>query len=179
MTRKQEQSNERTCRQWYSTVNQWVTDFSALVGGVNKNQNQGPESGDGNVNTVTEEYVVPADEHFTRCPVSKEVFETVWDEDEGEFMYRNAVKVLVTELADPELYKLSMSTEQDGVQYIIVHKLLVLDGWLQSGRAETLKGATLRYEAMGRGNDKVTALLLAAGEDEDEDDVFVMLELLT
>ena len=179
MTRKQEQSNERTCRQWYSTVNQWVTDFSALVGGVNKNQNQGPESGDGNVSTVTEEYVVPADEHFTRCPVSKEVFETVWDEDEGEFMYRNAVKVLVTELADPELYKLSMSTEQDGVQYIIVHKLLVLDGWLQSGRAETLKGATLRYEAMGRGNDKVTALLLAAGEDEDEDDVFVMLELLT
>ena len=61
MTRKQEQANERICRQWYCTVLQWVTDFSALTGGNNKNQNQGLEP-PGSVSTVTEEFVVPADE---------------------------------------------------------------------------------------------------------------------
>lgn len=175
MLRRQEQLNERVCRQWYCTVTQWVTDFSALSQGT---KNKGPVPG-----TVpgaqTEEFVVPADEHFTRCPISKEVFETTWDEDEGAFMYRNAVKILVTEVADAALYRQALSTEQPGVQYLIVHKLLVLDGWLQSGRAETLRGAVLRYEAMGRGPEVGTALEAAAGDDEDADDVFVMLELLT
>lgn len=178
MNRKQDQANERVCRQWYCTVLQWMTDFSALGGGNSKNQGHGSALSSSS-SMVTEEFVVPADEHFTRCPVSKEVFETVWDEDEGAFMYRNAVKILVTEVADSVLYRLALPTEQDGVQYMIVHKLLVLDGWLQSGRAETLTGATLRYEAMGRGSDTATALAAAAGDDEDADDVFVMLELLT
>jgi hypothetical protein len=39
------------------------------------------------------EFIVPADEHFPRCPVSKEMFETFFDEDEGEMMFRNAAKV--------------------------------------------------------------------------------------
>ena len=182
MNRKQEQANERVCRQWYCTVLQWITDFSALAGSNSNGNSHGQgsaPSGPGSSNMTTEEFVVPADEHFTRCPVCKEVFETVWDEDEGAFMYRNAVKVLVTEIADSALYSLALPTEQDGVQYMIVHKLLVLDGWLQSGRAETLTGATLRYEAMGKKSDTATALAAAAGDDEDADDVFVMLELLT
>ena len=176
--RKQELASERVCRQWYCTVLQWMTDFSALVGGKNKGQALGVVP-PGSSSTVTEEFVVPADEYFTRCPVSKEVFETVWDEDEGAFMYRNAVKVLVTEAADAALYRLALPTDHPGVQYMIVHKILVLDGWLQSGRAETLAGATLRYEAMGRGSETASALAAAAGDDEDDDDVFVMLELLT
>lgn len=178
IARKQEQLNERVCRQWYCTVTQWVTDFSALSSGGNyKNQNPLPQGSD--PGAPMEEFVVPADEHFTRCPVSKEVFETVWDEDEGAFMYRNAVKVLVTEAADVSLYRLALPTDQSAVKYLIVHKLLVLDGWLQSGRAETLRGAALRYEAMGRGPEVGQTLEAAAGDDEDADDVFVMLELLT
>lgn len=176
MTRKQEQSNERICRQWYCTVTQWVTDFSALS---QQGKNKGPLPQGTEQGAQTEEFVVPADEYFTRCPVSKEVFETVWDEDEGAFMYRNAVKVLVTEAADGSLFRLALATEQAGVKYMIVHKLLVLDGWLQSGRAETLRGAALRYEAMGRGPEAGAALEAAAGDDEDADDIFVMLELLT
>jgi hypothetical protein len=177
--RKQELANERVCRQWYCTSNQWVTDFSALnQGNINKNvvTTQSNGHGDG---ATTEEFVVPADEYFTRCPVSTEVFETVWDEDEGAFMYRNAVKVLVTEKADVKLFKLSKPTDVPDVQYMIVHKLLVMDGWLESGRAETLRGASLRYEAMGKGKETAEALTAAAGDDEDGDDVFVMLELLT
>jgi hypothetical protein len=124
-------------------------------------------------------FVVPADEFFTRCPVSKEVFETVWDDEEGEFMYRNAVKVLVTEAADPSLYAQGQNTNDPTVHYVIVHKLLVLDGWLQAGRADTLARAKLRYsQSQQESNiEKSNALSRASGDDEDEDDIFVMLEL--
>ena len=84
----------------------------------------GGESADGSLGR-TEEFVVPADENFTRCPVSKEAFETVWDDEEGAFMYRNAVKVLVTDAADKELFKMALPTEQTGMGYLIVHKPLV------------------------------------------------------
>jgi hypothetical protein len=127
----------------------------------------------------TEEFIVPADENFNRCPVSKEVFEMVWDDEEGAYMFRNAVRVLVTEAADPVLYKLGQPTAQPDVNYLIVHKPLVMDGWLQAGRAETLKGAILRYEAMGKAEEVIEALTVAAGDDEDEEDVFVILELIT
>ncbi len=46
------------------------------------------------------EFIVPADEHFPRCPVSKEMFETFFDEDEGEMMFRNAAKVMNSHLFD-------------------------------------------------------------------------------
>jgi hypothetical protein len=178
--RKQELANERVCRQWYCTSAQWITDFSTLnQGNTTKILVTTPSNGGHGDGATTEEFVVPADEYFTRCPVSTEVFETVWDEDEGAFMYRNAVKVLVTEKADVKLFKQSKPTDVSDVQYMIVHKLLVMDGWLESGRADTLRGATLRYEAMGKGKETAEALTAAAGDDEDGDDVFVMLELLT
>lgn len=122
-----------------------------------------------------EEMVVPADEYFTRCPVSKEVFETVWDQEEGEIMYRNAVKVMVTEKADPALYALSRATCRDGIRYAIVHKQLVLDEWIESGRVETLSNTVLRYAAMGK-PEIGTQLAEAAEESEDEEDVFVLLD---
>ena len=76
MNRKQEQANERVCRQWYCTVLQWITDFSALAGSNSNGNSHGQgsaPSGPGSSNMTTEEFVVPADEHFTRCPVCKEV----------------------------------------------------------------------------------------------------------
>ena len=96
------------------------------------------------------------------------------------------VQVLVTEAADKDLFKAALPTERDGVSYVIVHKPLVLDGWLQTGRAATVRQAKLRYEGMTgsaaqqqRGKEMADALAAAAGDDEDDDDVFAMLELVS
>lgn len=139
-----------------------------------------------------EEFIVPADEHFTRCPISREVFEAFFDEEEGEFMYRNAAKLLVTESADAGLFKLGRATENknshegDIVRYLIVHKLLVLDNWLQSGKATSLSEALQRYQAAGtkvpaaiEAANRLKAAVAAAGDEEDEDDVFVVLDLFS
>ena len=132
-----------------------------------------------------EQFIVPADEHFTRCPVSREVFEAFFDEEEGEFMYRNAARLLVTKPADSALFNLGRETENKvpDVRYLIVHKLLVLDSLLQSGKATSLSEALQRYQAAGA---RVPAALevaerlrAAAGEEENEDDVFVMLDLFS
>ena len=40
-----------------------------------------------------ETHAMPADENFVRCPVTKEGFETPWDDRQGEFVYKNAAKV--------------------------------------------------------------------------------------
>jgi hypothetical protein len=138
------------------------------------------------INTNTNEvFIVPADENFTRCPISKEAFESFWDDEEGELMYRNAVKVLVTESADPALYKLGKETNQLNVRYIIVHKLLVLDSWLMNGRADTLSRVKLRYsvcnstasEIVNASISILNSLVAAAGDDEDEDDIFAIIDL--
>lgn len=195
----QRRKEVREYREWYCTTAQWVTDFNALrlsgdvvaasssgssggasaVGGGRGEGGAG--AGAGGNSSPGEEYVVPADEHFTRCPVSREVFECLWDEEEGEMMYRHAVKVLVTEAADPALYGQAQPVpwaEDAPVRYLIVHKLLVLDQWLSSGKAVPLQDACIRYKTSGAasGQQKADRLQSAVGEDEDEEDIFVLLE---
>jgi hypothetical protein len=201
----------REYRDWYCTSAQWITDFSALsvsggaaagssssgAGAAGNNLN-GPGSagskGGGAKSAEEEEYILPADEHFTRCPVSREVFECVWDDAEGEMMFRNAVKVLLTEAADPALFRVAqpvpwLQEEDQGgspstapaVRYLIVHKLLVLDPWLAAGKAVPLQDALIRYKTAAvvggsGGQAKAERLLAAVGQDDDEDDVFVLLE---
>lgn len=184
MSHKKKSSGEKVHRQWYCTASQWVTDFQSLGVEQKNDGGSGPKGDTPNVeqsgSSGTDEiFIVPADEAFTRCPVSKEVFETVWDDDEGEFMYRNAVKVLLTHKADEALYKVAQVTVSEGVKYLIVHKPLVLDGWLESGRADSLHRAKLRYEQVESTKGTSQALTDASGDGEDEDDVFVLLELAT
>lgn len=200
----------REYRDWYCTSNQWVTDFSALslaggaVSGVGagtaassssssgaaRSSNSSatvPASAAGRQAATEEEFILPADEHFTRCPVSREVFECVWDAEEGEMMYRNAVKVLVTDAADPTLFAAAQPIPwQQGeggsgseVRYLVVHKMLVLDPWLLGGRAVPLRDALIRYKSGmsgASGLKKAEMLAGAVGQDEDEEDVFVLLE---
>lgn len=197
----------REYRDWYCTSAQWITDFSALsVAGTStgaagsgaasssSSSGAGKASGGGGGaapgKDAQEEYILPADEHFTRCPVSREVFECVWDGAEGEMMYRNAVKVLVTEAADPALFRLAQPVPwEDGaagssaappVRYLIVHKLLVLDPWLAAGKAVPLQDALIRYKTAVNGGQqgqaKADRLAAAVGQDDDEEDVFVLLE---
>jgi hypothetical protein len=173
----------RTFRQWYCTSAQWITNFSELGDGVSGSSSSAPGEGASSSGAAAassqEEYIVAADEFFDRCPVSKEKFDMIWDDEEGSYMFRNAVRVLVTEAADAALFKLGQPTDEPGINYLIVHKPLVMDGWLQQGRAETLKGAIMRYEGMGRSAEKNQQLVAAAGDDDDDEDVFVILELLT
>lgn len=181
----QKRKEVREYREWYCTTAQWVTDFSALrlsgEAAPSSSSSGGRGGADGGPGGAEEEYVVPADEHFTRCPVSREVFECLWDEEEGEMMYRNAVKVLVTEAADPVMYAQAQPVPwaiDTPVRYLIVHKLLVLDQWLSSGKAVPLQDACIRYKTTGgaTGQQRAERLQSAVGEDEDEEDIFVLLE---
>jgi hypothetical protein len=118
--------------------------------------------------------VVPADESFPRCPVSHEVFVTFWDNEEGDYMYRNAVRVLLTEVADPALFKLAQPTSIAGVKYILVHKGLVLDRWLEAGRAVTVQSAMTQRRLHGS-TSSLPDYAAADGLEEDEADVFVLM----
>jgi hypothetical protein len=206
--RKKEALAEKVFRTWYSTANQWISEKGSF-GGVREGELPGGAGGrdggklgassssaaggrygniDGKGGAAVsfgaggndEEFIVPADEDFVRCPITGEPFESVWDQDEGEFMYRNAVKVLVTEKSDPSIYALGKGTTATDIRYIIVHKLLVLDAWLAQGRADSLKNAKLRYAQMLGQADvaEKCALLTQAADDEDDEDVFVLLELV-
>jgi hypothetical protein len=142
--------------------------------------------------TAVEEFIIPADENFLRCPISKEAFQQVWDEEEGEMMYRNAVKVLVPQNADTHLFSNiakplfmldashpaadpTLSTLHTTIRYMIVHKLLIMDPWLEAKKACTVKEAleTIRQQ---NPHDPLTDLIVQALGDEDEEDVFILLE---
>lgn len=179
----------REYREWYCSPSQWVSDFSQLSlsgaegGGGNAVQAAASAAAAGKDDAgAEEEFMLPADEAFPRCPVSREMFECAFDEEEGEMMYLNAAKVLVrapvaaaVAAGGDELFALGRPTEEPNVHYLIVHKLLVLDNWLALGQAVSLRNAVTRYEQMGGGADVVQQLRRAAGDDESEEDIFVHL----
>jgi hypothetical protein len=171
-----EQHGAISRRDWYQGSSSWVSN----LGSAQRENDSGDGSASGKAGSSAaddREFIVPADEHFTRCPVSKEVFETTWNEDEGEFMYRHAARVLVTAASDSAVFKLGRATSEPDVRYVIAHKLLVVNEWVSSGRATSLTEAARRYEAMRRPTAArdVEQLRRAAGGEAD-DYVFVMLE---
>eukprot|EP01034_Spumella_vulgaris_P027521 gene27521-34249_t len=193
---KKKDAQYREYREWYCSSAQWVSDFNALsLSGGNSASGVSGERESGVITSSASnapsalssgvEFIVPADEHFPRCPVSKEMFETFFDEEEGEMMFRNAAKVLVTSQYNENnkstqgggrsLYESGKDTEDTSVKYLIVHKLLVLDSWLSLGQAVTLQDAISRYQMSLGGGAMVESLRRAAGSDESEEDVFVLL----
>ena len=179
-SRKRDISGEKVYRNWFATCAQWVSDFNAL-----NRDGDGPILAHAKLAKSTTQgseepkrvFVVPADDAFTRCPVSKEVFETFWDQEEGEFLFRNAAKVLVTQTADENIFKISQPTSHPNVRYCILHKLLVLDGLIANGRVDNLRQATARYLSTGTAvaKDKVAELVAAVGNDDNQEDIFVIL----
>jgi len=181
-----EDMGERVFRPPFCQVSQWVTDFNKLQVQTGAEAEEAAVARQTSLDGLQadEERVLLADDFFPRCPVSKEVFEHIWDDEDGDIYYRNAVKVLLSEGADPQLFKNSRPTARPAVRYCIVHKTLVLDGWLEAGRATVLRNAVERYQAVGKG-DLASELLAAGGADSDggvdsdggaEQD-FVLLEL--
>ena len=124
-----------------------------------------------------QDWMVIADDFFPRCPVSKEVFATEFDADEGEILYKQAVKVFVTALADVNIFKMGQETSHPGVKYVIVHKALVLDSWIESGKVATLKDTIQRYNAMGSAYQETVTALQTAGAEEEDGKIYALLEL--
>lgn len=188
---RKQASGERISRSWYCTKDQWVTDFNAFQAASHQqsdsnNSNTLPNGASSGASSQgldeNEEHIIIADEYFPRCPVSKEIFEHLWDEDDNEIYYRNAVKLLVTELSDSSLYQLSKPTLHPNIRYCIVHQNLVLDSYLESGKATSLRNAIIRYDAISK-NELSNNLLEAIhiGREDSEhielDNTFVVLEI--
>lgn len=168
-----ETQEERKCRSWYHANYLWIGKDSNIL----HEKEDCDEIISSSTHALEEVFVIPADENFVRCPLSHETFEKFFDDEEGELMYRHAVKVLVTEVANKDVYNLGKSTISENVRYLIVRKPLIVDAWLQAGTAVTLNEAIQRYQLMGRDQASIDKLIKAAGEEEDGDDIFVILEL--
>lgn len=196
-------------QQWYASVSDWCEEFESLLPGLDKSIDMALlacSSGDGGKkghgsgtdkassgSAAGEEaedkwvYAVPADELFVRCPVSKNLFVQRWDDDEGEMLYNNAAKVFVTEGADANIFKLGqpVHAEYPQVRYLIVDKTMVLNPWLENGKASCVRDAAERYESMVQGREdgaespytEYLAALRDVAAEEDEEHTFTMLEL--
>ncbi len=188
-------------RQWYYQTHTWCEDFDDVVSTIDQSIEAG-EAGsshlakEGSSNGVSAQnqtkldddgwqYTVPADEHFIRCPVSKNKFVQKWDDDEGEMLYMNAVKVFVTEAADSAIFNIGQPTEHEGTHYLIVDKTLVLDPWRENGKAASVQDAIERYQTMlasiddnkeASYEDYIQSLKIV-GAEEDCEHCFTMLEL--
>ncbi len=205
-------------RAYFYHAQQWCEDYEPLLSSLDQSMEAAVEVGsgsaglgaDGVVSTGSSNnasagledswlYTVPADENFVRCPVSKNLFTQKWDDDEGEMLYTNAVKVFVTAAADPAIFNLAQPIESDddgmdddSVRYLLVDKKLVLTPWLENGKAAPVQDALERYQTMllsveggGEGQQKqqeasyeqCIARLKRVSEDEDREHCFAMIEL--
>lgn len=181
LMKKKSDRKEPQNREWFCTLPQWITNFQSKVLGAtgadvtSSGQPGGSSSGATVASAViaeaAEEFVIPADENFTRCPISGEVFQAIWDDEEGEMMYRNAVKVLLPPGSEPNLYHMARPVDgagaSTGIKYMIVHKLFVVDKWLQERKAMPL--SDLPTEEL------LTQQLKEAAGEEDAEDIFVLL----
>jgi hypothetical protein len=163
---------KRKCREWYCDGDDWVTDFNALT-----SKKDGIKSSNPEVDTSSgDQFVVPVDEDFPRCPISREPFERFKDEDDGEDLYRDAVKVLVTPrtpLVFEKAHPLGhMMDDFENIRYLIVHKKLVMDKWLLEGKSATLDEVLKHPQCRGF---ERTLLKRAAGDEQDDDEIFVAL----
>jgi len=123
-----------------------------------------------------DEMVVPADGKFQRCPISNESFLTMWDD--GELVYRDAVKVLVVPSENKganDVYELGCALDGTIVRYLIVNKSLVLDVWMKEKKVESIKNCIERLRRDTSPAEDVVVSILSAFEevDEVEDDVYI------
>jgi hypothetical protein len=180
-------------RQWFCSVKIWTSNIklgtttglgaSSMMKDKSTLSSNSSNDSTNTAKSSTKKFICTADDLFVRCPISKEAFETVWDQSRGELIYINTVKVYLNDKCDEKLYKLAQlasTSATNNVKYMIVHKLLVMDGWISDGRASTFKEIINRYGLMGRKkeNDSYLMNIQACIDDEgeDEDECFVLLE---
>ncbi|CAN0183113.1 unnamed protein product, partial [Phaeothamnion confervicola] len=93
---RKEQERGGASRPWFCSREQWVTDFGAKRGGAASGAGAGGPTGGGVGGSEAAAAMassVLADEHFQRCRLCGEPFDVFYDNDEEEWMYRNACYV--------------------------------------------------------------------------------------
>lgn len=169
--RKMESSGEKSRRPWFVQSLEWVNGSTNARNTAKTSDNTAISDQKIEVKT----YIVPADEYFPRCPISNETFEQFWDPAKGEFMYRNAVKMLVTEEADSSFFRVAMpyNSANPLVRYAIVHKLLTFDSWLAMHRVVSLESLLQAVQSDHILRNRM-APLIDAVQGNDEQFIFVL-----
>lgn len=92
-----EKARGGTSRSWYCTVHSWTTDFESLGSSSRGEENTSSsffaQENKNNIDNLEriEETKIKADEGLHTCRICGDGFERFWDEEEEDWMFRNAV----------------------------------------------------------------------------------------
>ena len=145
-------------RDWYCTADEWsdhrvaqrvTAELEAQKDKEDSGKGKKEKKGTGSITVpgYSEEGNVLEDDHFPRCPISKDKFLRKFDEDEGETLFLRACKVFVTAGADVAVYKLGQPTAHPDIRYVVVSRPLVLLAWLEEGRCASVKEIAGRFRS--------------------------------
>eukprot|EP00752_Nemacystus_decipiens_P001905 g1835.t1 len=188
-------------REWYCTAEEWMTDFGRLAppagSGAGEEKGEGGRSDgaggggsgdeDGGVGDDGDpdgsKSVVPADERFSKCRICGDRFIMFYDNDEEEWMYRNACYVTVKggggrEEEEEEEEDAGAAGEGDeeegagGTRQIIVHKLCLDVSGLRDKEEITwtdlLPGTPRQRKRPADGDSALDAAFFGEGMDDDD-----------
>jgi pre-mRNA cleavage complex 2 protein Pcf11 len=93
-------------RAWYLPVASWHADATAEAGLAVATPFEAPaKPGTAASAAAGAEEQVAADPNFKTCAICNEPFETVWDEDDNEWVYRSATRIEAGGIAHVECHK--------------------------------------------------------------------------
>ena len=121
-----------------------------------------------------EDFLLPLDARFEKCPVCHERFDTKWDETLQDMVSVDAVQLLIPEIYGANLFHLGIETGNPGVRLIVVKVSYVLSPWIKSGKVASIQDAVAKF----RENDRAfaDALVQAMDEENFESKVYVLIE---
>lgn len=188
-------------REWYCTDEEWMTDFGRLAppagsgDGDGEAEGEAEGGGDGEEDGGADEDAdpdgskscVPADERFSKCRICGDRFLMFYDNDEEEWMYRNACYVTVKgggegeggagEDEEDEEAGCAPGEAAGGARQIIVHKLcLDVSGLRDKDEitwADLMPGTPRQKKRPAEGGGALDAAFFGEGGDdaaEQEDD---------
>jgi len=97
-TRIKEGASRAKCRNWYLSEEEWITESvqdKQIVEGIDSGSAVVVGGGDGEKSLKLPSVAVPTDALLASqpCPICKERFKSVWDEDREEWVWPNAVLI--------------------------------------------------------------------------------------
>jgi hypothetical protein len=177
---KMSRGEEIVSRSWFSSVDQWQTDYGALAtpgAGDGGHTSSGPGGGAA-VECDVHKLSHPQDAEFSRCALSGELFEVSWDEDEQDEVYKGCAKLLCQKtLCGPyaDLWGKAVVCEGSPVGTEVRYVLLSAAALEAMLRAATATSLALALEGVAeKSRADVAAYLATVGERSDTQSVFVM-----